>query len=319
MAAEGDNITRYIYRGEEGEVIPRGRKIIVIVDDSVTVVLRRAFQYHPTIIDVICHDKVGTIEEKAFNGCISLRRIIMRGVTVVERRAFDHCPALTHVVCDKLEIIKEYAFVDCDSLRSIYLPSVRTVEEGVFRCCTYLTDVKFGTKLERIEGHAFGNCSPLERITIPLKDGMITNDNIFQGCNNLNHEDLVEGVQLQKTIAALQLEDWRNDMNQEIDAINQILPSTDSGDGWEIDDGDIFHLEAGENALAIQTWIRSALRKIVHYKAEHRRMLDEAATALHCALPRDIIVNNVLSFLALPLHTFDGEDQEMNEHDNDEE
>ena len=42
MAAEGNNIRRYIYRGDtEGEVIPRDGHIIVIVHEGVTVILAR--------------------------------------------------------------------------------------------------------------------------------------------------------------------------------------------------------------------------------------------------------------------------------------
>eukprot|EP00984_Skeletonema_dohrnii_P018929 scaffold8973_cov75-Skeletonema_dohrnii-CCMP3373.AAC.1 len=57
---------------------------------------------------------------------------------------------------------------------------------------------------------------------------MITDDNIFQGCENLKHVDLVEGVH--EIIAAFLLEEWKNDMNEEIASINQILPITTAGD-----------------------------------------------------------------------------------------
>eukprot|EP00984_Skeletonema_dohrnii_P012493 scaffold5077_cov162-Skeletonema_dohrnii-CCMP3373.AAC.2 len=180
---------------------------------------------------------------------------------------------------------------------SINLPSARIVEWKAFSACFGLTDVKFGCKLERIERWAFFGCPSLERIIIPLKDGMITADDIFEGCANLKHVDLVEGA-LHETIAALQLEEWRNDMNEEIDSINQILPTVSAGGGYEGDDG--------EKAQAIRTWIRSVLRKIVHYQAEHQHLLDEeVATTLQLALPRDIVMNNVLPFLELPSCTFE--------------
>lgn len=52
--------------------------------------------------------------------------------------------------------------------------------------------------------------------------------------------------------------------------------------------------------------------KIIHYKAEHQRLLDEeVAPTLHLALPQDIAINNVLPFLGLPPHTFDGEITEV--------
>ena len=59
-------------------------------------------------------------------------------------------------------------------------------------------EVKFSNKLELIGnelepfGGAFVDCESLERITIPLKDGIITARDIFEGCVKLKHVDLVE-------------------------------------------------------------------------------------------------------------------------------
>jgi len=132
---------------------------------------------------------------------------------------------------------------------------------------------------------------------------MITADDIFTGCGNLKHIDLVEG-EVHETIAALQLEEWRNDMYEEINSINQILPTVDAGFSEEEDD-------VGEKVEAIRTWIRSVLGKIIHYKAEHQRLLDEqVATTLEHSLSQDIVMNNVLPFLELPSYTFEVEDYE---------
>ena len=62
-----------------------------------------------------------------------------------------------------------------------------------------------GTVLESIRAWAYNSCRYLECITLPLKDDMIDNDNIFQGCVKLNHVDLVAGVH--ETVAAYY---WRN-------------------------------------------------------------------------------------------------------------
>ncbi|KAK1737798.1 hypothetical protein QTG54_011570 [Skeletonema marinoi] len=187
---------------------------------------------------------------------------------------------------------------------SIDLPSARIVEWKAFYCCVALTDAKFGIKLETIE-EIFDNCPSLERITIPLKDGMMNDDDddVFYGCDNLKHVDLAGG-ELHETIAALHFEEWRNDMNEEIDSINQILPNTPAG-GWD-DEYD----DEGGKARAIRTWIRSVLGKIIHYKAEHQHLLDEVATSLQLALPRDIVMNNVLPFLYLPSYTFEVDEEE---------
>eukprot|EP00984_Skeletonema_dohrnii_P000701 scaffold211_cov83-Skeletonema_dohrnii-CCMP3373.AAC.7 len=298
MAAEGDNVTWYNYTGDRR--VPDDVTHVTI-DASVTVIPEDAFRRHPNIVEVICHDKVERVEARAFISCPSLRRVIMPGVEVVEGYAFDGCKALAIVECGKLEIIKEEAFNKCTSLMSIDLLSAKVIKMGAFTGCFALTNAKFGSKLERIEEMAFDDCPSLARITIPLKDGIITNESIFYGCDNLKHVELVEGA-THETIAALQLEEWRNDMNEEIDSINQILPTASAG-RYGHDDGGI--------ARAIRGWIRSVLGKIIHYQAEHRRYLnEEIATALQLVLPQDIVMNNVLPFVYLPLYTFEVVDEE---------
>ena len=311
MAAEGGNniIIRYNYRGEEGEVIPREATHIFVVDKDVTFVRARAFREHPNIIELVCHDKVEKIEEYAFFKCPSLRRVIMPGVKIVEQQAFEQCIELTDVECGKLEIIGEEAFYCCKILKSINLPSARVVKLGAFEKCYALMGVKFGRMLEKIEESVFHYCLSLERITIPLKDSLITTDDIFTQCQNLRNVDLVESAELHETTAALQLKAWRNDMNEEIDSINLILLNapagyyaTNLGVGWLV----------GEKARAIRRWIRSLLGKYVHYRVAHQRVLNEAAATLQFALPRGILMNNVLPFLELPSNTFEGaQDYEM--------
>ena len=298
MAADGNNIVRYIYRGEEDERIPVEATHIT-VGEGVTFVRAHAFRGHQNIIEVICHDGVETIEERAFDSCPSLRRVIMTGVKEIEKRAFHFCEVLTNVECDKLEVIGEETFSSCFDLGNIDLPSATIVEYGAFTF-TFLTDVKFSSRLERIGGAAFGHCS-FERITLPLKDGMITANDIFTGCFELKHLDLIEGAILNDTIAALLFEEWKNDMNEEIDSINQILPNLRAGD---------IKYGGGEKTWVIRMWMRSVLGKIVHYKAEHQRILDEAATTLHHVLPNDIVLDSILSFLELPSYTFEGEEEE---------
>ncbi|KAK1737924.1 leucine-rich repeat domain-containing protein [Skeletonema marinoi] len=167
-----------------------------------------------------------------------------------------------------------------------------------FLGCKALTRIKFGDKLESFRERAFLACRSLERITIPLKDGMIS-DNAFQGCGNLKHVDLVEGAILHETIAALLLEEWKNDMKEEMASIKQILSTTPAGNVF----GDV-----GGKVEAIRVWIGSVLHKTIHYKAQHQSYLNEAATTLQLALPNDIVIKNVLPFLELPSYTFGGED-----------
>ena len=147
---------------------------------------------------------------------------------------------------------------------------------------------------------------------------MVIHDRTFMVCNGLKHVDLVEGA-LHDTIAALHLEDWRNDMNEEIHSINQILPNARAG---VVDRSSLFYDgskdDPGEKAEAIRMWIRSVRGKIIHYQEEHQLLLNEVAAALKLALPQEI-VNNVLPFLDLPPHTFEVEELEEDDDDSDDE
>eukprot|EP00984_Skeletonema_dohrnii_P005391 scaffold1897_cov74-Skeletonema_dohrnii-CCMP3373.AAC.3 len=292
MAADG----YYIYNGRE--VVPR-HVTRVRIHESLTVIPAAAFRRNRNIKEVECHDRVKTVEEYAFWNCPSLRRVIMPGVEEVEGYAFMNSKALTDVDCDKLEIIRYHAFCWCKSLGSINLPSARIVEGSAFYGCEALTNVKFGKELESIGRAAFCNCTSLERITIPLKDGMNIADDSFRGCKKMEHVDLVEEAVLCDTIAALLLGEWRNDMKDKLGAINQILPTAPAGDGL---------FDVGGKAQTVQLWISSVLSTIVQYKAQHRSYLNEAATALQLASPNDAVLENVLPFLELPSYMFEGED-----------
>ncbi len=93
-------------------------------------------------------------------------------------------------------------------------------------------------------------------------------------------------------------------MHEEIGSINQILPTADAG-YCNYDHEEEENVE-GEKAVAIQRWIRSVLRKILHFKAQHRRLLDEdVAPTLQRFLPQDIVMNSALPFLDLPPHSFE--------------
>jgi hypothetical protein len=261
-----------------------GEEYVRIAPDNATHVVldmqcvpENAFREHPNLVEVICRDNVEGIFGAAFADCPSLRRIVMPGVKIIGD-AFIGCEALTDVECGMLAIITEWAFAGCKSLRSINLPSAMILEEGAFSM-SGLTDVTFGSKLERIDRTAFGKCPSLERITIPLKDGLITEDDIFQGCGNLNQVHLVEGG-LHSTIASFDSEEWKDDMNREVDSINQLLPITPAGYYDEEEEEWV----AGEKARVIRRWIRSVIDKMNHYKAEHQRLLNEAATLIELAI-----------------------------------
>jgi len=269
MADGGDNI--FVYMGGEQEVPDDVTH--VIIDRSVKIILRAAFARRRRLVSVNMHDEVGKIEEDAFCGCISLRKIKLIGVREVEKAAFFSCRNLKDVEFgDKLERIRDYAFNCCISLQKIQMPSVRTIGDGTFANCAQLTDVEFGCNLESIQRYDLGSCPNLRRIVIPLKDGIFPLDPTqrrfaqFDYCNNLTTVDLVGGIH--KTISSLLLESWRTEMIAEINHINHDLPDTNS---WR-------------KAGTIRVWIRTVIDRMEHYKAEHNILLKEDMTQLELAI-----------------------------------
>ena len=294
----------YVFTGER---VPN-HVTHVLIAKALNFVRARSFEEHPNIQEVICHDGVEKIEAKAFNKCPSLRRVIMPGVKIIEQMAFNTCRALTYIECGKLERIGAVAFQFCKSLSSVDLPSIKIVEGKAFLSCINLINAKFGKDLESIKYKAFFYCRSLERIALPLKDDNMLTDDTFRVCENLYHVDLFGGVH--ETVTALLIEEWKNDVNEEIDTINQILPNTHAGNVFEGQIGDV-----GEKAQAIQAWMKSVLHKYTHYTAKHRHYLKVATAALQPALPNDIVLKNVLPFLQLPSDKCEADDDDS-EDDN---
>ena len=184
----------------------------------------------------------------------------------IKNNAFDGCENLEYVEFgNKLDVIRRLGFIRCRSLQCLVMPSVRTIEWRAFYKCPSLVEIKFGVKLERIGNEAFYNCINLRLIAIPLKNDMIEGDP-FVLCRNLSTVELVGGIH--KTVASLHLEKWRDDMMEEINRINEILPNTDS---------------QGKTST-IQQWIESVIHRIECYKVEHLQLLKEAMALLELAL-----------------------------------
>ena len=253
---------------------------IICFDGSVTTIPAEFLLGNLNIVELICEPGVKRIEEAAFAYCRRLQRVVLFGAKDVEAHGLVACEALENVECELLERVGEYAFRSCVSLGSINLPSIQRVARGAFIDCLALTHVTFGDDLEAIQTMAFFRCSSLEWITIPLKDGLFTDNTIFTACDCLKRVDILEGP-IHDTANALLLDEWKIDMSNEIDSINQILPGANAGN-YNND------REHGEKTYEIRMWIKRVIRKITHYQVEQNRLLTEAATALQSRLPLEI-------------------------------
>jgi len=227
-------------------------------------------------MQVETHDGIRRVDKYAFHKCKSLRRINLRSAVEIGVMAFYECENLKVAEFgDKLEIIELGAFYECSSPKYLKLPSITTIETAAFWMCSALTDIEFSERLETIGGRAFRSCECLQRIAIPLKRNLfplfVRHDHNqiygqFDGCDQLKTIDLVGGIH--KTVASLHMGSWSTEMQEEINRINQVLPTI-----------------SGElKSEAIRQWMDSVLDKMDHYKAEHHRYVKEATTLLELAL-----------------------------------
>ncbi len=263
MADVRDDDEIFVYTGGDQEV-PRGVRRARI-HKSIKIIPSRAFVNRENLVYVEFHDEIEIIEVSAFHGCTSLRGCIkLLGVKIIRKSAFHDCIALTGVVGDKLERIEVFSFYRCISLRNIKMTSVRTIGVWAFTYCSELSDLDFGEDLETIQAAAFENCHKLKRIVLPLKGNMFTGC-AFGNCSKLTAVDLVG--EIHNNVASLHLEEWRSEMMDEINRINQVLPNTDV-----------------QKSRAIQQWIRSVIQRLNQYKSKHHTILKEATTLLELAL-----------------------------------
>ena len=307
-AARDDVDEIFVYMGGNQQVPLGVRRARIHV--SVKIVRARAFSNRRNLISVEFHDGVEIIEELAFYGCQSLRSIKLLGVRIIKANAFHNCRCLTDIEFgDKLERIEKYGFYSCIGLEKIRIPSVRTIGLRAFSYCRDLIAVECGECLMTLHEATFINCHNLKRIALPLKDDMV-GDNVFDGCLDLTTVDLVGGIH--QTVASLHLGSWRNEMMDEINRINQNLPT----------------IPTGRKTGVIQRRLRTVIRQLDYYKNEHHNLLKEATTLLELALWKtelgynrkdgnvamdplrtraesrvtsgaDVVIKNVLPFLAL--------------------
>ncbi len=153
----------------------------------------------------------------------------------------------------------------------------RVIGCGAFSACLQLTDAELSEDLETNERMVFGDCRRLRRIALPLKANLLDHafryQDVFYGCDNLSQIDLVGGIH--KTISSLLLESWRNEMNNEIDRINQLLPN----------------ITTDEKTTVIRKWMERVLQRIQHYKSEHYALLKHSMTLLELALWKSNLPN----------------------------
>jgi len=148
------------------------------IPDSVTNILRSAFQGCMNITSITMSDNVKTIGDTAFFGCSNLTDVkIGNGVTNIGFRTFTLCTSLSSVtIPDSVTSIDSYAFENCTGLTNVTLGSgITSIGGYMFKGCRSLTDVVVPNSITSINEYAFSGCTGLTSVTISNSTTNISN------------------------------------------------------------------------------------------------------------------------------------------------
>ena len=139
-------------------------------DSGISIVKYKGKDTEFEIPEEIDGKPVVSIEKNAFNGNVTLKKVILpESMTSVPAYSFYGCCGLEEVVLsDSIKSIQTYAFEFCDKLTTINLDEtpLKTIGLGAFWGCKALEEVSLPAGLENICDYAFCN-SGLYSITLP--------------------------------------------------------------------------------------------------------------------------------------------------------
>lgn len=214
-ASMGNNLASWFtfYNGYTYSV-PASMKKITVTDD--TVVVDKAFYQMDHLTSVEYLQRVTSIGNDAFYGCVNLSDLKLPGMKIkgtesltsrgegwelelpdsvvsIGKNAFTRCSKLTGLKTGPVLSSVGSAFQNCTGLKRVVAGSaLRTIDENAFSGCTSLTDVDLGHSVKVIGSGAFYGCTALTSITIP--GSVKTIERLFINCNSLQSIVLESGV-----------------------------------------------------------------------------------------------------------------------------
>ena len=165
------------------------------------------FKYESKLTSITISSNVTSIANSTFEGCRSLREIIVNeanpsykseGGLLLKKTGemLVRCPTgLTSVtIPSSVTSIGGSAFSDCIGLTSVTIPSsVTSIGGSAFSGCTGLTSVTIPSSVTSVGERAFYNCASLTSVTIPSSVTSIEKST-FENCTGLTSVTILEGV-----------------------------------------------------------------------------------------------------------------------------
>lgn len=98
-------------------------------------------------------DKVDSIAEHAFSGCLDLKKIDIKEGSIIGSHAFYECYSLENLFLgDSFETIGENAFAKCLSLKNFSIPaSVKQIRKNTFNGCEKLSLLVFRDGMDDVQ------------------------------------------------------------------------------------------------------------------------------------------------------------------------
>lgn len=152
---ENNTVTLLEYLGNSKDIIiPSFDNYDIIIKDEL-------FKYNTNIETVTLNEKVVSIGESAFEGCVNISSIDLKNVTNIGYRSFADCYNLISANLPNVEYIGGYAFNDCSSLSNVSFPKVKEIDYEAFYYCNFLKQIELPQTLESIGSYAFYGCNNL--------------------------------------------------------------------------------------------------------------------------------------------------------------
>ena len=135
------------------------------------------------------------IGDHAFEGCISLATITIKGPASIGDYAFAQCTSLKYVnYQEQTKSIGDYAFSNCTALSEISIPdSVEYLGRSSFENCSSASWVYIGSRVNTITTCAFSGCINLTSVQCGGSPSVI-GDRAFYGCSELPEFEFKEGL-----------------------------------------------------------------------------------------------------------------------------
>ncbi|MBR2571513.1 MAG: leucine-rich repeat domain-containing protein, partial [Clostridia bacterium] len=178
------------YAGAETDVVIPGGL-------GVKTIARSAFS-GSGITSVAVPEGVAAIDEYAFAGCGSLKRVqLPDSLRSIGRSAFEDCANLeTAVLPDGLRRIESRTFMNCERLESVRFPAsgeFTYIGRRAFSGCCGITEIVLPDSVLDVNTFAFADCTGLRKAT--LSQGMLEiRSALFEGCVNLEEIRLPDGL-----------------------------------------------------------------------------------------------------------------------------